>query len=127
MAARLKRNLGFLKNLKVARAPRRKLLLEHAQNDQLKCISDCCLNILNENIKLSPAQRKRLSRHAKIIRLMASRRKGATLSHKKRLVQQNGGVCMIHCICCENVIKTMRFRISTSFACTNYWYCWIID
>ena len=89
MSERLERHIGFLKNVKKAKPAARKQLVARASGDQIKCIADCCHNILTSNIPLSPGQKKKLQRHANIIRLVA--RKKVSLKNKKRALQQQGG------------------------------------
>ncbi len=89
MSKRLQDNLPFLKKLHCCKAKQRKTLLSHSKPEQVKTIADCCHNILLRNIKLSPAQIKRLKKHKHIIRAIGT--KGLSLKKKKKILVQKGG------------------------------------
>jgi hypothetical protein len=89
MSARLKRNIGFLRQLKQASERKRRRLILATKPDHLKCITECAHNILCGNVRITNGQKKKLKRHAKYIRLLA--KKHFSLPKKKRLLVQRGG------------------------------------
>lgn len=89
MAKRLKNNLDELKVLKKAKPALRKSILKTADKDLICCLSECCHNILNGNVQLSPDNKKCLKRHRKHLRHLASKR--VSLKKKRNLLVQQGG------------------------------------
>jgi len=88
---RLRRNFNLLKLF--ARCANkfelRKAILENSDNDFVKALADCALNLVNGNVKVPVAQMKRIGRHRKIIREMAKKRN--SIKMKKKLCEQKGG------------------------------------
>jgi hypothetical protein len=70
-------------------APRRRALLRAADDTLVRSICECALNTLRGNVRLSPAQKKRLGKHRKTLRSLAS--SNGTWQRKKRLLVQRGG------------------------------------
>lgn len=89
MAKRLKNNLDELKVLKKAKPKLRKSFLEAADKDLICCIAECCHNILQGNVQLSPESKRRLKRHGNHLRQLASKR--VSLRKKRSLLVQKGG------------------------------------
>jgi hypothetical protein len=91
---RLKKHIGVLKvladksqpnNLKVA-------IMKHAPNDLVNCVADCCRNVLNGNVTLTPAKKRQLKVHRQAIRMLAApnvsvQKKKSVLTHQ----HQKGG------------------------------------
>ena len=71
--AALKKHVPQLKTLKRATPTQRKHILVQANTELITCICECCLNILNGNVKITKVQQKKLSRHAKTLRTLANR------------------------------------------------------
>jgi len=86
---RLKRNLKFLGKVKNSKAALRKQLLQCSKPDQIKCLSDCCHNILKGTVKLNNQQKKKLLQQAQFIRLIAS--KDIKVPQKREILVQKGG------------------------------------
>jgi hypothetical protein len=89
MTDRLRRNMEFLKILSKKNLKSRKRLIQGANGDLLKCISDCCLNICNGNVKLKGAQQKNICRHKTLVRTIA--KKSVPLYKKREILIQKGG------------------------------------
>ena len=87
--AALKKHVPQLKTLKRATPTQRKHILAQANTELVACICECCLNILNGNVKITKVQRKKLSRHAKTLRTLANR--GIPVNKKKKIIIQKGG------------------------------------
>jgi hypothetical protein len=89
MAKRLKTHIDELRVLKKAKPSLRKALLKSADNSLICCLSECSHNILNGNVKLSPAQKKALQRHRNNLRQLATKK--VPLKRKRELLAQRGG------------------------------------
>ena len=71
------------------RYPEKNLLTDWATKRDIDTISEIALNTLKGNIKLSPTQFKKLKRHKKWLRHLASKKLGT--NKKKEIVKQYGG------------------------------------
>jgi hypothetical protein len=64
--------------------------MKHAPNELVTCVADCCRNVLNGNVTLSPAKKRELKVHRKAIRMLAA--PNVSVSKKKAvLANQKGG------------------------------------
>ncbi len=89
---RLRRHLRLLKALSSVPAKRRKQLLSKTGKDGIHCISECAHNVLCKNIKVNQSQKKKLLKHAKIIRLVGAKNKLNWKAKRKLLSSpQTGG------------------------------------
>jgi hypothetical protein len=89
LSRRLTRSTPLIKMLAKAGPMKRKAILQVGGNDLVHGVSECCLNILNGAVKLTPAQKKKLVKFRKPIRKLADRR--VPLTEKHRLITQTGG------------------------------------
>jgi len=90
MSQRLKDHISVLKRLVKGNNKKRKKILQDADPELLKCISEIALNTINSNVPLTDSQYKKLSRYKNILRELAS--KNVSLKKKKhKLVKQAGG------------------------------------
>jgi SAM-dependent MidA family methyltransferase len=89
MAVRLKKHIDELKVLKKAKRKLRQNILEAADNQLIRCLCECCYNVLNGNVKLSQKQKKTLQKHKHHLRNLSAKK----TSQKKRraILVQNGG------------------------------------
>ena len=87
--ARLWRNAPKLKLLKNSSAKQRKNIISKSNADLISCICDCCLNLVNGNLKVNKIQRKTLVNHAADIRALS--KKGKSFKTRKTLLLQRGG------------------------------------
>jgi hypothetical protein len=90
MPGRLQTYLPVLKKLKRCGKKERKKILSKADNGLIECLCDCAHNTLNKNIPLTSNQFKKLSRHKKILRSLASK-KVSIKKKKSVIVRQCGG------------------------------------
>jgi hypothetical protein len=72
---------------------KRRAILQVGGKDLVHGLSECCLNILNGAVRLTPAQKKRLLKFKKPIRKLADRR--VPLKEKHRLIQTGGFIAPI--------------------------------
>ena len=89
MAARLKRHVDELKVLKKAKPKLRQSILKAADNQLIHCLCECCHNVLNGNVKLSPKQKKALQKHKKHLRKLTLKK--TPVKKRRAILVQNGG------------------------------------
>lgn len=89
MSQHVKTNAHLLKVLANSNPKLRKSILQKASVGLLRSLCECCLNVLNGNVKLSSHQKRKLSRHRNKLRTLADHRV-STRKKKKLLIQQGG-------------------------------------
>ncbi|GBL70998.1 hypothetical protein AVEN_70372-1 [Araneus ventricosus] len=67
----------------------RKEILKSINEEGIKAICECCLNVLHGNISLTEKQKGSLSKHKRTLRTVAERK--VALSKKRKLLLQKGG------------------------------------
>jgi hypothetical protein len=67
----------------------RKAIFSNCDRELWKSISECVLNVLNGNVRLSSCVTRKLRKHRDVQRAVAD--KLVPLSSKKRLIVQRGG------------------------------------
>lgn len=83
----LKKNYHFLQILARSHPLQRKALLQTANNTQIKCVCEICLNVLSGNINVN---RNKLKKYKNTLRTLA--KKTISIQKKKKmLVGQSGG------------------------------------
>lgn len=65
-----------------------KAVLNGASPDLIHSLSECSLNILKGRVKLTPAQKKQLSRYKYNLRALADKR--TTVKKRKQILQRGG-------------------------------------
>lgn len=86
----MKKCSGDLKYLGTCSPKTRKLILKGANSDLIKAIAEAAWTVLSGEVKLTPAQRKRLVKDESILRNLATKQRN--LSEKRKvLVSQRGG------------------------------------
>jgi len=86
---RIKSNYHHLHVLKTAKPQLRKAIIKNCNSKLLKSIGEFVLNVLNDNLKLTACQKKRLRKFKLPLRALAHKR--VPISTKKRLINQQGG------------------------------------
>ena len=89
MSHNVRKHSDFLKVLSKCNAKQRKVILQNASPSLLKCLCECGLNILKGNVKLSPSQKRQLSRHKQMLRILADRK--VPVKRKRQGLVQKGG------------------------------------
>lgn len=89
MSARLKRNLDFLRVLKKANSKQRKAILDSGSKDLILCLCEIIDNILAGTVKLSPKQKKNLSKYKSLLRQLVDKK--VPITTKRKLFIQKGG------------------------------------
>jgi len=82
-------NYHTLQVLNTADPKLRKAIISKCNKELVNCISECDLNVLNGNIKLSGCVTRKLQKHKATLRKISDRR--VPLSKKKKLIVQRGG------------------------------------
>jgi len=90
MSKRIKKNLDFMRLLQVAKKPQRKALLSTMEPEQVNCLCEAAQNVLRGNVKLSPTQKRKLSRYKALMRKLIKRNTGIK-ERKKLIAKQTGG------------------------------------
>jgi hypothetical protein len=67
----------------------RKAIFSNCDRELLNSISECVLNVLKGNVRLSSCVTRKLRKHRDVLRAVAEKR--VPLSSKKRRVVQRGG------------------------------------
>ena len=87
---RFKRNEHLLRHLYFSKPKQRKEFLKKADKEIIAALCDCAKNILDENISLTPAQKKKFYGKKRILNQLADPK--ITLAKKqKAFKQQTGG------------------------------------
>jgi len=81
-----------LRVLCTAPPPLRKTLLASAEPGLISCICECAHNTLKGNVVLTHIQKKKLSRHKRILRALA--KPGETWKKKRATLVQKGGAIL---------------------------------
>lgn len=89
MSARLKRNLDLLRVLKKANKKQRTAILETGNKDLILCLCEVIDNILAGTVKLTPKQKKELTKYKSLLRQLIDKK--IDLNQKRNLIIQKGG------------------------------------
>lgn len=74
---------------KAKKSKRRKLLIDLADCDEIRAISECIANVLTGNVKLKSTHKKKFQKHKSVLRYLAGKRNST--HKKKQVLQQKGG------------------------------------
>ena len=112
---RLRRQLPFLQSvLKEANRFKRQELLQHANADQVNAVSELVLNLLKQNIPITPTTMNQLRPHKNVLRNLA-RRKHSLKKRRQWLVAQKGWVSgKVSTPPCANVFDGETLRVGKS-------------
>ena len=66
----------------------RKAILANCKDELVKTLSECSLNLLRGNVKLTPCQKRKLRKNRVHLRKLADKR--VSLTSKKSIVQRGG-------------------------------------
>ena len=67
----------------------RKKRVKDSPSEVIRCVSECCHNVLKGNVHLSSAQKKKLYQSRQHLRRLAS--KSISVKKKKQILNQKGG------------------------------------
>ena len=89
MSQRLKKYAPYLCILHRSLPKVRKALLKkNCSPEFLRCLSECAKNVLNGNVRLTPIQKKQLSKQKKLLRKIVLKK--TPLKTKRRIAQTGG-------------------------------------
>lgn len=89
MTENLKRHASLLKLLhKASPKFRKQLLKRYCKGEFVRCISNCCCNILKGNVHMNQAQLAKLRRRKHMLRQLAS--KQTPIKKKINIIQKGG-------------------------------------
>jgi len=86
---RIESNFHKLHTLKYAQPNLRKAIISNCDKDLVNGVSECALNKLHGNVKLSNCTRRKLRKYRRQLRMVVDRR--VSLARKKKLIIQRGG------------------------------------
>jgi len=86
---RVKTNYHTMQVLKTADPKLRKAVFSKRNKELVNCISECILNVLHGNIKLTGCDTRKLQKHKAALRKVSDKR--VPLFAKKKLIVQRGG------------------------------------
>ena len=86
---RVRSNYHAPQVLKTADPKLRKAIPANCKGELLKTLSECSLNLLRGNVKLTPCQKRTLRKYRLHLRKLADKR--VSLSAKKKAIVQRGG------------------------------------
>lgn len=88
MTSRLRKNANTLRLLAKCDKHTAKSIIKSAKPNLISCISDVCYNTLQGKVKLSPMEKRKLSKYKDNLRKVSN--KSTTLKTKKELIQKGG-------------------------------------
>ena len=94
--------------LKTANPKLRKAILANCKSELLKTLSECSLNLLLGNVKLTQCQKRKLRKHRVLLRKLADRH--VSLSAKKKSVVQRGGFFLPRLVAVMPTIASLIFK-----------------
>jgi len=86
---RIESNYHTLQVLKTSDPKLRKAILANCKSELVKTLSECSLNLLRGNVKLTLCQKKKLRKYRVYLRKLADRH--VLLTSKKKTIVQRGG------------------------------------
>ncbi len=85
---RIKKTFQKIRLLSIATPRARKQMVREGDRELVNCVSECCLNILNGNVRLTPKQKSDLCKHKAKLRTIANKK--ISLKKKKEIIQKGG-------------------------------------
>jgi hypothetical protein len=82
---KLRRTFEKVRILSLATPLARKQLIQKGGKETIKCIAECCHNILEGNVKLDAKQKNCLAKHKSKLRSLADKKLG--LQKKQKIIQ----------------------------------------
>lgn len=89
MKAKFKKHAETLKYLACCDKHNAKSILKEGKPDLITCFNEICLNILKNNIELTPIQKKNLSKYKGDIRALAGK---SNIKKTRKIIIQKGGL-----------------------------------
>ena len=89
---RLKKHASTLKLPHKAKPSLRKAIISHGNDELIRCICECTLNVLQGHAPISQQHKNCLSRHQKGLRELTDRK--VSLKNKRKIIQKGGFRCL---------------------------------
>lgn len=70
-----------------------KAVVKDAKPDFIRCVCEICMNLLKNNIPVSPCEKKKLKKHKRTIRALA--KTGESVKKKKKVILQKGSFAFL--------------------------------
>ena len=86
--AQLKKHLPLMHYLAKGKPKIKKAIIDESDGEVMKVFCECAKNTLNGNVKLTPAQFKKLKRYKTHLRQLANKNTG--IKKKKKILQKGG-------------------------------------
>ena len=90
MSSRVKRQAHVLQTLAKAHPHVCRSILRGADKDLLQCLSECALNVLKGNVKLTSTEKAKLTKYRQKLRKVSDKK--VSLKQKQKIVQTGGFV-----------------------------------
>ena len=88
MSSCMKRNAELLRLLRKLKPNALRAVMKEAHPDLIRALCECSLNILKGNVKLNPAQKKKLCRYKNKLRTLISKK--TSMKTRKQILQSGG-------------------------------------
>ena len=89
MTKRLHKHAPYLHVLAKGTHKQRHGIIQGANKEFMKCLCECALNVLNGNVPLKPADKKKLKKYKHQLRSLTNRKFSS--QKKKKTLSQKGG------------------------------------
>ncbi len=89
---RIAKHHKFLEYYLEADNKRQKSLIQSASKDQVNCLCEIALNVVNRNIPIHPSTKRVLSDHKKAICTIADKK--VSIGKRKKILVQKGGAIL---------------------------------
>lgn len=90
MSARIKRHYSLLRWLCTAKPKQARAVIKVADNDLVKAVCECALNLLKGTVAVNKKQKRKLRRYKNLMRKLAS--KSVSVRSKRALLQKGSGL-----------------------------------
>ena len=85
----------------------RKKLVKDSPSEVIRCVSECCHNVLKGNVHLSSAQKKELYPNRQHLRRLAS--KSISVKKKNTNFKSKRGISFVACTCIITIARKSRY------------------
>ena len=107
MSRRVKKYKHHLKFLSVCDSKTCKDIIKSANGDLIEALCECAINVLNGNVTLNPAQKKRLSKHKNILRKLTVK---GSIPKKRKTLQTGKGLLPVLLAPVLGALSSLLFR-----------------
>jgi len=112
MSSRVERQVHLLQAIAEGHPQVVKTILRGADNDLIKCLAECALNLLRGNIVLTPEEKKKLIKYRHKIRDIADKKQ--ILKDKRKTIQTGGLAAALLAPLIKPLIAPLAGKLITS-------------